>query len=465
MSDTIVKVLPYSVDLSKPIKKTYLDTLFATEDNQAHRFDITLLRNGAALSMPSGTSVSAYLIRYSDNATVSLTGSVSGSVVSVTLSKACYTKAGQFALIIKATTGSTVSTVFYGEGAIYTSSTDTIVDQEHIIPSLSDLLAQIDAMEAATSAANTATRNANAATANANTATGKANTAANAANTAATNANTAKDAANAAAGKINNMTVSATPVSTGTATAALSTVDGHYHLALGLPKGDTGATPQISVQVATGAAGSEASVSVSGTAENPVIHLTIPRGDTGKIENLTINGKPVESGTITLTAEDVGAVTQPTGEETPGDAPAINAGTFGGMTVGQFVEMIYPVGSIYMSASATSPASLFGGTWESIGGRFLLGADATYAAGSTGGEAEHKLTVDEVPSHNHDMPNPNWTSGEYVKTWPAWAPLYTASQESTEVSCAPGSTQKTGGNQPHNNMPPYLAVYMWQRTA
>ena len=72
-----------------------------------------------------------------------------------------------------------------------------------------------------------------------------------------------------------------------------------------------------------------------------------------------------------------------------GAAPTINAGTFGGMTVNQFVDMIYPVGSIYMSANATSPETLFGGTWESIGGRFLLGADATYAAGSPGGEATH----------------------------------------------------------------------------
>lgn len=66
-------------------------------------------------------------------------------------------------------------------------------------------------------------------------------------------------------------------------------------------KGDTGATPQISVQVQTGEAGSEAQVSVSGTAENPVIHLTIPRGDVGDIGNLTINGKsPDGSGAVTL---------------------------------------------------------------------------------------------------------------------------------------------------------------------
>lgn len=161
----------------------------------------------------------------------------------------------------------------------------------------------------------------------------------------------------------------------------------------------------------------------------------------------------------------VNLVTLPTTEETPGEAPTINAGTFGGMTVSQFVEMIYPVGSIYISANATSPETLFGGTWESIGGRFLLGADSAYSAGSTGGEAAHKLTTSEMPSHTHDMPNPDWTNSQYAITWPAWSSLYKATQQSTTITCAPGSTQNRGDSQPHNNMPPYLAVYMWQRTA
>lgn len=144
---------------------------------------------------------------------------------------------------------------------------------------------------------------------------------------------------------------------------------------------------------------------------------------------------------------------------------APDSSKLGGKTMAQLLLTVYPVGSIYLSVNSTSPASLFGGTWESIGGRFLLGADATYAAGSTGGEATHKITVDEVPSHTHEMPNPDWISGDYVKTWPEWTPLYTASQRSTEISCAPGFTQNTGGNQPHNNMPPYLAVYMWKRVS
>lgn len=438
MSDTIAKVLPYAVDLAKPIKKTYMDTIFATEDNQAHRFDITLKRNGAAVTLDSGTSVSAYFIRYADNTTVPLTGNVSGSVVSVTLSKACYTKAGQFALIIKAATGSTVSTVLYAEGTIYTSSTDTMVDEENIIPSLSDLLAQIDAMEAATSAAKTAT-------ANANTATGKANTAATNANNAASAANTAASGASGWA----NATMTATALETGSApTATVTTAsDGHKVITVGIPRGNTGATPQISVQVATGAAGSEASVSVSGTAENPVIHLTIPRGNTGSIENLTINGKPVESGTITLKASDVGALAS--------DGIAADSSKLGGKTWAERLLDIYPIGSIYMSVNSTSPASLFGGTWEQLKDRFLLGAGSTYSAGSTGGAQNVTLTMSQIPKHTIKIREAT-SSGENTG--------YRFSATSGTYSMA-SYLETVGGGESHNNMPPYLAVYMWKRVS
>ena len=146
-------------------------------------------------------------------------------------------------------------------------------------------------------------------------------------------------------------------------------------------------------------------------------------------------------------------------------ANSADSAKLGGKSLAEIMLGLYPVGSIYMSVNSTSPASLFGGTWEQLQDRFLLAAGSTYSAGSTGGEAEHTLTIDEIPSHSHDMPNPDWTSGDYVKTWPAWASLYKASQKSSEFSCAPGNTQNTGSSIAHNNMPPYLAVYMWKRVS
>ena len=68
------------------------------------------------------------------------------------------------------------------------------------------------------------------------------------------------------------------------------------------------------------------------------------------------------------------------------------------------INTIYPVGSIYMSANATNPSTLFPGTtWTELQGRFLLGHSSTYDLGDTGGEATHTLTSSEMPSHSHTM--------------------------------------------------------------
>lgn len=117
----------------------------------------------------------------------------------------------------------------------------------------------------------------------------------------------------------------------------------------------------------------------------------------------------------------------------------------------------YPVGAIYLSVTDVNPAALFGGTWERIGGRFLLGADSTYAAGSTGGEAAHTLTVDEMPRHNHEIDNLN-ASGNAT-------PFMTVQAQDKKGSGGNVQTMYAGGGKAHNNMPPYLAVYMWVRTA
>lgn len=115
----------------------------------------------------------------------------------------------------------------------------------------------------------------------------------------------------------------------------------------------------------------------------------------------------------------------------------------------------YPVGAIYLSVLDANPAALFGGTWERIGGRFLLGADSTYAAGSTGGEAKHTLTVDEMPRHNHEIDNLN-ASGSAT-------PFMTVQAQDKRGFGGNVQTMYAGGGKAHNNMPPYLAVYMWQR--
>jgi len=128
MSDTIVKVIPYRVDMDEPIKKTYLDTLLFTQDNEAHRFDIQLFRGQTQVELPDGTTVKGYFVRHSDNATIEIDGSKASNVASVSLKNACYSTSGQFALFIKVLIGDVISTVFYCEGSIQNSITDTIVD-------------------------------------------------------------------------------------------------------------------------------------------------------------------------------------------------------------------------------------------------------------------------------------------------------------------------------------------------
>ena len=125
------------------------------------------------------------------------------------------------------------------------------------------------------------------------------------------------------------------------------------------------------------------------------------------------------------------------------------------------LEAVYPVGSIYMSVNSTSPATLFGGTWEAIQGKFLLGAYGnTYKAGTTGGEATHTLTTREMPNHNHAVFYPNDGAADHS------APGNYPDGPSDSTYFAVGSyTSSEGGGEAHNNMPPYLAVYIWKRTA
>ena len=65
------------------------------------------------------------------------------------------------------------------------------------------------------------------------------------------------------------------------------------------------------------------------------------------------------------------------------------------------LDLVYPIGSIYCSTKSTSPASLIGGTWSAINGKFLLGTNSTYTLGSPGGETTHTLTTNEMPAHKH----------------------------------------------------------------
>lgn len=131
------------------------------------------------------------------------------------------------------------------------------------------------------------------------------------------------------------------------------------------------------------------------------------------------------------------------------------------------IDMIYPIGSIYMSVNNVNPSTLFGGTWEQIKDKFLLSAGDTYTTGNSGGEATHTLTINEMPSHNHqgltwygDNTQPiTLNTGSYT----GFALPYSSGTNPESKSAI--HTNSTGGGLAHNNMPPYLVVNIWKRTA
>ena len=146
-----------------------------------------------------------------------------------------------------------------------------------------------------------------------------------------------------------------------------------------------------------------------------------------------------------------------------------------------FLNTVYPVGSIYMSVNNVSPSTLFGGTWAPIYSRMLIGAGGLneanthnsfgttaagtlqFAAGEMGGELQHTLTTAEMPSHSHSGYVEFGTSanlnigppGQYNQI------NFTYHLDGYHQTFV----ENTGGSGPHNNMPPYLGVYMWKRTA
>lgn len=143
--------------------------------------------------------------------------------------------------------------------------------------------------------------------------------------------------------------------------------------------------------------------------------------------------------------------------------PVTKASLVGGLgeAFTELMKNIYPIGSIFMSVDSESPETRFGGTWERIMDTFLLAAGETYAAGTSGGEASHLLTEDELPAHKHSANSIGISSSGYSSSG------YSAMRSDNHSQLGDFRTQVSdaGGNMPHNNMPPYLAVYVWKRIA
>lgn len=139
--------------------------------------------------------------------------------------------------------------------------------------------------------------------------------------------------------------------------------------------------------------------------------------------------------------------------------------------ISSIIDVAYPVGSIYISSSTMHPSVIFGGVWERFAeDKFLLSAGSTYGYGTTGGSVTVTLTSAQsgVPAHSHKYQDYNTTYT--LKTTNRKPGTSTAVAYGTSLTAGGGATERTSSNntaanvsQAHENMPPYLAVYMWER--
>lgn len=217
-------------------------------------------------------------------------------------------------------------------------------------------------------------------------------------------------------------------------------------------------------------------------ANKTIVDSALSASSTNPVQNKVIDtelGKklPLSGGTMTgaLTTKGIKLTSGTDYGATLPSSPANNQLFFQTVGTNFVLDNVYPVGSIYMNVNSTNPGTLFGGTWEQIQGRFLLGMSSSYPAGSQGGEASHTLTTAEMPSHGHNPANQSGYYGFITNSNKAFevGDMGVQSGSGRYYPYAPVAfdisrnslTGTTGGGNSHNNMPPYLSIYIWKRTA
>lgn len=357
----IARIMRYTMEMDAPLVTRPLVGTLQCTDKKADTIQLAITSGGAAVSL-TGSSAVGLFRRPVDGTQVRCPGTISGGTITVPLLDQCYMYAGDFDLLIKLTGSGVERTVLRISGYVEAGGDGVIVDPSGSIPSYDDLAEAIASANTAAANANAKATAADTAATNANTKATAANNAASAANTAASNANTkataadtAASAANNAAAKINNMTVAATGLAAGAApTATVSEVSGHKHIAFGIPqgaKGDTGATPALSIgTVTTGAPGTQASASMGGTAAAPVLNLTIPRGDAGSGSVSTVDSIQPDGGNVPLGAVRYSAAQTLSDAQKQQARNNIGAGTGSGTVKTVDGETPYVEGDVHINA-------------------------------------------------------------------------------------------------------------------
>lgn len=267
--------LDFKKNLREPLKLDYIDTIFQQGDKNANIIRIELM-DGTKNADLSGMVVGGQINR-GDNSRIQLEpkdGTIDGNVVTVTIPESWYNVSGSFVAFVRLTSENNYikRTILRIAGFIEPEGDGPLVDPGHTLPSLDELLVQLEAMENATEACNEAADNASAA------------------------AQAAQEAALSANGW-GSASVSATQIAAGSTPTVNATTlpNGNKLLTFGIP---AGVTPNITFEVETGEPGTDVVIEQSGTPDAPRIKLTIPRGDTGAVEGVDYyTGNPAALGT------------------------------------------------------------------------------------------------------------------------------------------------------------------------
>lgn len=363
----IVNKIRADTDLASGVQAERLGRLFAESDQSAHLFEVHVMDGAHAVSL-DGAAVTGYFIR-PDDATVTIQGSASGNVAYLTLPASCYRYAGHFSLIIKVSANDVSTAIFWGDGMITRSTSDILLDPENVVPNLDQLLAQIEAIKQATTNANSALQRAEQAQATAAQAAQRADTAAGIANEAA---ESASDAANAA-------------------TAAAESASDAADEASEAAQQVTEAIIPVFTVTATEVAPGQSAATITGTAKNPVLNLSLARGNDGDGSVNSVDGilpdasknvtLPAMTGASASAAGEAGKVPAPAagdegkflrGDGAWADMPTASASTKGGVKIGAGLTMTDGV----LSADVQSVPVMTGAGASAAGASGLVPAPA-----------------------------------------------------------------------------------------
>lgn len=463
-------IINFKVEKNAPLITRTAVTLLMKGDHEGNIIQVEMLDGGSPLAL-DGYSAVLYLKR-KDGKIIRNPATVSGNMATAPILEESLSVPGNYTAIMRIIgAGSTKRTILRMAGTVESDGEGPVLDPSGSLPTYEDIERVIKQMEDEITKAEQVIQTAQEAAGEAVAAAGKADASTVKANAAATNAEAKANLADEATERANNAAKAAedivagklplfdgTPSAPGEAAAGVSTLAArgdHVHPLPALLPVENGGTGETSVE---GIKQALKAFSIVGAATDANLAVKIGLyGTTSSTANLpsgTSYGILFNVSSFYEFNNQTGIIDQfflPTRGGRIWRRSSYNDITWSSWTL--VALDAYPVGAIYMSYVATSPASLFGGEWTQIRDRFLVGVGSSYASGATGGEATHKLTVDELPSHSHNYYYPGYEAGG------EW---YGASGTAKGNTVA---TTAVGGGAAHENRPPYYAVYIWRRTA